>query len=546
MSLGFKRASKLILVGLFSISAMAQGAEVIGNPQAPVGGTFYINFNAEPESLNPISSSDLYATMAEGYALEGLLTVNMETYAFEPRLAERWEVSKDGLTYTFYLRKGVKWQDGKPFTAEDVKFSFDAPKDPAFKAAHRIPYFENFESVEVIDPHTIRIKTKTKYFNNLMVMGSSYIAPKHVYGDPKKKNNKILVGTGPYKLETYNKGKNLIFVKNPNWWGAQDPRFAGYAKFERVNIRFVREENLQLEMAKKGQLDFVRLTPEAFVKKTEGAPWGKEVLKVKVENSDPTDGYGFVAWNLKNPLFKDKKVRQALQHLMNRQEMIEKFRFGMSEPATGPIQSIIPFYPKDVKPRLFDLTKAKQLLREAGWVDSDKNGVLDRVIDGKKMEFKFTLLFSNRDTEKYHTLYKEDLKKAGITMDLKLVEWNSFVKSLDEQNFEAITLGWGGGSIESDLKQIWHSESARPGGSNFISYSNKEVDKLIDEARQELDQPKRWALWQKIHRLIAEDAPYVFMFNSKYKMYGVNQRIGRAKDTLKFDLGDGYWWVKAK
>jgi peptide/nickel transport system substrate-binding protein/microcin C transport system substrate-binding protein len=155
-------------------------------------------------------------------------------------------------------------------------------------------------------------------------------------------------------------------------------------------------------------------------------------------------------------------------------------------------------------------------------------------------------LFSNRDVEKYFTLYKEDLKKAGVQMEIKLVEWNTFLKSIDDRNFDAVALGWGGGVVESDLKQIWHSEAARPGGSNFVSYSNPEVDKVIDQAREELDQKKRWALWQKAHILIAEDAPYAWMFNPKFQLYAVNKRIGRPKDTYKFDIGTTYWWEEFK
>ncbi|MGE0762421.1 MAG: ABC transporter substrate-binding protein [Bdellovibrionales bacterium] len=540
-------------LGLMGVSMAAASVpanleyKTIGNPTAPQGGTFQMAFSSEPEKLNPINSSDLYASYVQEYVMDGMMTMNLETYELEPALAERYELSKDQMTYTFFLRKDAKFSDGKPVTAEDVKFSFDSVKDPRYKAVHRIPYYENIGEVTVVDPHTVKITTKKKYFLNLEVMatvGYTAIVPKHLYGDPNKKMNKDLVGSGPYVLESYNKGKNLTLAKNKNWWGWNVDHLKGKYNFDKIMIRFVKEENLEIEMLKKAQLDYDVLTPEAFMKKTEGAPFGTTIIKKKVENSDPTRGYGFVAWNFKNPLFKDRDVRVALAHLMNREEMNQKFRYGLSVPATGPWQFDNPHADSGVKPFLFDIEKAKTLLKKAGWEDRDKNGILDKTVDGKKAEFRFELLFPSRDVEKYFTLYKEDLKKAGIEMNLKVVEWNTFVKSLDEQKFDAVSLAWGGGSLETDQKQIWHSDSAKPGGSNFISYSNKDVDKLIDQAREELDAKKRSIMWKKIYRMIADDAPYAFLFNEKYVLYAHNKKIGMVKDTYKYNLGRYYWWVQ--
>lgn len=538
----------LIFFGLSS-SAAKSPMEIPGNPKAPVGGTYYKNFKSEPESFNPINSSDLYSSILQSYVMEGLLTLNPLTYEMEPGVAEKWEESKDGLTYTFYIRDGVKFSDGKPLTVEDIKFSFECVKDPAYKAAHRLPYYENIDKIEIVSPKVLRFKMKKPYFKNIQVLGSggySPIVPRHVYGDAKKMGSKKMVGSGPYVIEQYNRGKSVTIKKNPNWWGYSDKRFAGANKFGKIFFRFIKEENLELEMVKKGQLDFMETPPELFVKKAVGGPFGKTILKHQVENQDPTiKSYSYVGWNLKSPLFQDKKVRKALVHLMNRKLMNEKFRFNLSDLATGPT-----YYRNDaiadksIKPLEFDLKKANQLLKEAGWADKDKNGTLEKDIAGKKTEFRFTLLLANRDVEKYYTLYKEDLKKAGIQMDIKILEWNTFLKLVDERKFDAITMAWGVGSLEQDLKQIWHSESARAGGSNYISYSNPEVDKLIDQAREELNTEKRRSLWKKAYRLIADDAPYAFMFSTRYDLYVVNKRIGMVGATLKYDRGEGYWWVQ--
>ncbi len=520
----------------------------LGKPDAKVGGTLYRNLSSEPQSFNPMNSQEhVTSTVADAYVTEGLLSMNPDTYEWEPSLAESYEVSKDHLTFTFKLRKGVKFSDGTPLTAEDVKFSFDLVKDPAYKAAHRLPYYQDIDSVTVVDPSTVQIKMKKKYFLNLMVLGSGGFTPilsKKIYGDPNKKfSGNPLFGTGPYKVEAYNRGKNIILVRNPEWWGNEVAGLKGMAKFDRISFRFVKEENLQLEMVKKGQIDFLHdIRAESYEKKAVGDPFGKTVLKVQAENKRPKS-YGFIGWNNRNPLFKDKDVRLALSHLLNRPLLIEKFAFGHSVEARGPAYYTSPFMHPSVKPVAFNPEKAKALLAKAGWSDKAKTGVLQKDIGGKTTEFRFTLLLPNRDVEKYFTIYKEDLKKAGIDMKIQLMEWSAFERLLTEQKFEAVTLAWGGGSPETDLKQIWHSESARGGGSNFIGYSNPQVDKWIDQAREEMDLKKRTVLWQKVTKAIADDAPYTFLFNPKYDLYLLNSRVGFDKPTYTYDLSHQYFYL---
>ena len=518
----------------------------LGKPDAKVGGVINRNVLGEPEKLNPINSQDGYSRDIYENAMEGLLRLNPETYQYEPELAERYEISKDSLTYTFYLDKAAKWSDGKPVTSEDVKFTIESVKDPKYQASHRMPYYEDVESITTPDAHTVVIKMKKKYFKNLMVLASegfTPIVPKHIYEDPKYKFPiAAIIGSGPYKVEAYNRGKNIMLVRDPNHWAKDKPGFNGQAKFERINFRFIKEENLQIEMIKKGQLDYMEpVRAESFEKKAVGEPFGTTVKKVQAENKRPKN-WGFIAWNFKNPIFADKDTRVALSHLFNRQTLMDKFMYGKAVEARGPVYYKSDFMPADVKALSFDPTKAKQLLAKAGWADKDKNGVLEKDIGGQTKEFRFALLLPNRDVEKYFTMYKEDLKKAGIEMEIKLIEWNTFTKLLEEQKFDAVTLSWGGGSVEDDLKQIWHSDSARMGGSNFISYSNKEVDKAIDQAREEMNDGKRKVLWQKAVRLIANDAPYTLLFNSKYDLYLVNSRVGMDKPTYAYDFSLLYWY----
>jgi len=519
-----------------------------GNPNAKQGGTFYYNLGSTPTTLNPLSSSDAYASSVQAYVLESLGSRNSDTYGWDPALATSWTVSKDGLQFDFKIREGVKWHDGKPLTVEDVKFSFDAIVDPSDKyhTAHSKPYYENIEKVEILDKNTVRFHVKNKYFGNFDVAAGLTIVPKHLYENPseeqEKKLNKTLVGTGPYIFDDFKRGKGITLVANKDWWGKTVADKKGENNFSKVFLRFIKDSTIAIQRLEKGDLDFNALTAEEYEKKTSGKGWGKDVFKVKTENKSPK-GYGFIGWNMQDPIFKSKNVRKALYHLVNRKEMIDKFRFGYSVPATGPTYLQSEYANKTVKPIAFDPKEALEILRKEGWKDTDGDLILDKVIDGKKTPLSFTILEPSQDFVKYLTVFKEDAKKAGVDVKIKVIEWNSFIKALDERNFQAVRLAWSGGSVDWDPKQIWHSSSADNQGSNFIGYKNTTVDKLIDEARFELDKEKRKVILSKVYKEIADDFPYVFLFNDKYTFYGHTKRMQKVKDTFKFEVGLGCWWI---
>jgi peptide/nickel transport system substrate-binding protein/microcin C transport system substrate-binding protein len=525
---------------LLTLAACTQG----GGSGGSGGNTFYQAIDADPTTLNPITSSDAYASEIQSSVFDSLLTRNEDTWEWQPALAEGWEVSKDGKTFTFKLREGLKWTDGQPLTAEDVKYSFDVyfEKD-RFQAPHMMAYLEGIESVAAPDPRTVVFKTRERYFKNFDVVAGLAVIPKHFYaqGDAKDpKFNRELIGSGPYVLGEWAKGQRIVLKRNPDYWGLKVPYFAERAKFDRLYYRLAKEETVRLEMFKRGDLDFLMLTPEQYVTKTDGPDWGKRLIKVKGENSSPENfAYGFLAWNELNPLFKDRDVRTAMSHLINRDFMIEKFRYGMSEKATGPFGNRSPNSSPRVKPVEYDPHQALALLKKAGWKVTDR-GLMK---DGKP--FEFTFVFPNQDFEKYATVIKEDMKKVGITMNLKTVEWNSFIKLIEERKFDAVALSWTA-NLEPDPKQIWHSDSIKNGGSNFASYSNPEVDRLITQLRGTMDAAKRIPIYHRIHELIARDQPYSFLFNRKYYLYAANARIHRPQDSFKYGLGVSTWSVKAE
>ena len=507
-------------------------------------GKWAINAGASPPTINPLSSTTMGASTIQGFVIEGLLTSDLDTLEWKAGLAESWEIKDDSKTFEFTLRKGIKWHDGKPFSVEDVKFSFDIIFKDDYPTQRIRAYFENFYPPTILGPHKIQFKVKKKYHKNFDVLASGgyfSIVPKHIYHQPKDKKllNKMLIGTGPYMLKEFKRGQRALLEKNRQWWGRGEAHLKEQYQFDQVIVRFIKGETPQLENFKKGKLSFLGLTPEQYMKKTKGKKWGKKYHKKQVQNQS-AKGYSFVGFNLKNPLFQAKKARQAMAHLMNRDFMIDKFLSGMSLPATGPLYRQNSYSNPTVKPLEFDPSKALRYLKSAGWEDTDNDQILDRIIKGKKTRFSYTLLIPNKDFEKYLTIFKQDSKKAGVEVKLKLIEWNTFVKHLDERNFEAVILAWGGGSVEWDPKQIWHS-SSQDGGSNFIHYSNQEVDALIDLARVTMDKKKRLPILHKVYRLIADDAPYIFLFNRKYDLYAYQNSIERPKDTFNFGIGTSHW-----
>ena len=367
------------------------------------------NLPKEPENLHPIRSTDLYSYMVQSYVVETLLKRNIETYQWEPHLATKWEEGPQYITFT--LRDQVHWQDGRPLTAKDVVFSFNAYKDPSFGGARYIAYFENIESATPIDNKTIRFKLKKKYFGNFNTLASLTVLPEHIYKDKEKKLSRKIMGSGPYVLTKYERGKKLELIQNQNWWGRKAKPLTH--RIPNIVFRLIADETSQLIRMAAGDLDYLSLTPEAFIKKTTKKPWGESLIKKETQNKQPS-GYGFVAWNLKNPLFQNLKVRKALAYLMNRELMNQKFQYGKAKLATGPWYSWSDYADPSISPLPFDPQKAHRLLKSAGWEDKDKNGVLENTINGQKTELKFTLIFSNRDFEKYLTLYQEDLKKTGL------------------------------------------------------------------------------------------------------------------------------------
>jgi len=520
----------------FFVFLLALGACEYKVPNDPQ--TLVWHLGAEPDILNPITSTDAYASRIESLVYDALIERDNETLEWKPKMAESWEVSPDKLHFTFHLRPGILWQDGKPVTADDVVYSFDRIMDPKVDAPHLRVYYQDIDKVEKLDDLTVRFTYKKPYFLALEFCGGIPIIPKHLFDNGedfnKHSQNRFPVGNGPYKFVSWETGRKLVLEKNENYWaiGKLPEKVPAIKK---ISMEVIAEDTVALQILKKGELDFAGLRPIQWVRQTETPGFKEKFNKFQFY----TPGYSFIGWNMRSIYFSDKRVRRAMTMLVNRAQILEKLNFGLGQVVTGPFYFQGRDYDKNIVPIAYDPEGAKKLLKEAGWEDHDGDGLLDK--DGKPFRFEFLIPSGRRFAERLSTILKEDLSKVGIDMQIRRIEWAVFIKNLDERDFDAVTLSWTFG-LDQDPYQVWHSSQAEK-GSNFVGFKNARVDELIEAGRTEFDRDKRSAMNKEIHRIIDEEQPYTFMFASP-ALVALHKRFTNVKvyptgmDTLEWKIAD--------
>ncbi|MDD4879554.1 MAG: peptide-binding protein [Candidatus Omnitrophica bacterium] len=453
----------------------------------------------DASTLVPILASDSASQDICGLVFNGLVRYDKDLN-LEGELAESWEIKEGGLVIIFHLRKNVKWHDGRPFTARDVEFTYQKLIDPDVKT----PYsgdFERVKSLEVLDDNTVKVTYKEPFSPGLSSWGM-WIMPKHILEKEDLSNTKFSrgpIGTGPYKFKEWKTGEKIVLVSNPDY-------YEGRPYINRYIYRIIPDQATTfLELQTQG-VDEVGLTPLQYARQTDTQFFKKYYRKYKY----PSFGYTYMGLNMKDPLFAGRRVRLALDHAIDKDEIIKGVLLGLGRVSTGPFPPESWAYNKDIRSVPYDPKKAKELLKEAGWEDRDGDGWLDK--DGKR--FKFTLLINqgNDPRKTSAEIIQRRLKEVAIEVDIRPVEWATFLSEfIDKRRFEAVIMGWGL-SRDPDSYDIWHSSKQRPGEFNFVGYENKEVDALLEAGRREFDREKRKEIYNKIHRLIFADHPYIFLY----------------------------------
>ena len=516
---------------MLSALVSAVDTPALGAEPEPVDGDWLVyHLSAEPGTLNPITATDAFESRINSYILESLLERDPKTTKLTPKLAEFWDISDDHLTYTFHLRKDVKWHDGKPFTARDVLYSFERIRDPKVDAAHLRNYYRDVESLEMLDDYTVRFTYKMPYFLALEFCGGLPIVPAHMFKEGDDFNTHPIgrspVGTGPYKFEKWETGKEITLVRNEDYWG-EKPHLM------RILFRIITNDTVALQALKRGELDVMGLRPIQWVKQTEGRKFEKEFYKLKYYLPQ----YIYIGWNSAKPYFNDKRTRTAMTMFMDREGFVKEIMYGFAVVVTGNFYINGPYYNKDIKPFPYDPEGAAALLKEAGWEDHDGDGVIDK--DGVPFKFEMMLPAGSKTGEQIATILQEDLKKAGIEMGIRRLEWAVFTQKLHAREYDASILAWSLG-WDADPFQVWHSSQIE-GGSNTVGFKNEEADEIIVEGRKEFDFEKRKAMYQRFHHIMHEEQPYTFMFTPE-SLVAVSRRFENV-NVYKLGIDPKEWWV---
>ncbi len=466
----------------------------------PAYGDIIVNGGiGDASNLIPLLASDKPSHDIAGLVYNGLVKYdkNMNTVG---DLAEFWDISANGLIITFHLRKGVKWHDGRPFTAADVLYTYQVTIDPKTPTAYAGDFLK-VKKADVLDDYTFRV-TYDKPFAPALISWGASILPKHLLAGTditKSPLTRHPIGTGPYKFKEWVAGQKIVLVANPDY-------FEGRPYIDGHITRIIPDmATLFLELRSQG-IDISGLSPLQYTRQTESKVFQDNFNKYRYLSF----AYTYLGYNLKNPLFTDKRVRQAISYAINKDEIVSGVLLGLGKPATGPFKPGTWAYNGDVKIYNFNPQKARELLREAGWKDSNGDGILEK--DGKPFVFELVLSQGNETRQKCAEIIQRQLAEVGITVKIRVLEWAAFINDfINKRRFDTVILGW---TIppDPDAYDVWHSSKTAPEELNFISYKNTEADEMLERGRSTFDQKERKKYYDRFQEILAEDQPYTFLY----------------------------------
>ena len=494
------------------------------------GGSIFLGSLGEASNLIPYLSSD-----AASHEVADLLYVSLLRYDKdlkpEPWAAASWSMEDGGKLMRFTLRKGILWEDGQELTAEDVAFTCALVADPATGS----PYAEDFmriKELRVLDRYTFEVHYE-QFFARAVASWMNPILPKHILAGQNIRDTPFSrkpVGAGPYRLALWEPGSRIVLTASPSY-------FAGKPHIDRVVYRIIPDNATMFMETRAGRLDVMDLSPLQYQRQTSGPSWEQRFRKYRYLSSV----YVFMGFNLEHPFFKDVRVRRAISLAIDRQSIIQGVLLGEGVPAFGPFKPGSWAYHPSLRPVRQDIPAAQKLLAEAGFSDSDGDGILDR--DGLPLAFTVLTNQGNEQRILTATLIQSQLKAVGVGVNIRTVEWAAFIREfVNKGRFDAVILGW---TIPQDpeLYKVWHSSQAHDNGLNFIHYRNSEVDSLLEQARSTPNQEARAHLYYRIQEILDEEQPYCFLFVPQ-ALPVVNRRfqgICPALAGIMYNFED--WWV---
>ena len=485
------------------------------------GGTLTVRVNTNPPSLTYLLDSDGWLHRITMHNLHQALIRpdprDHPDYELIPELAERWEVSDDRLTFTFHLRKGVRWHDGKPFTSADVRFTFDRLLDEKVRSMHLRQSFQDLESVTTPDDHTVVVRYEKPYVWALEKIANLPILPAHAFeGYEGSKFNsapyhRAPIGTGPFKFVSWEDQRSIVFERNEDYWGRK-------AWVDRVVYRIIPEPNVAQQLLLRGEIDLdINLGSEQYAKLAFEPKIVETYHRVKYYEAS----YTWIGWNHRRPIFQDTRVRRALAMLLDRQKIADALFEGIAETAHCVFYHLGPGCDPATRTPDFDPDEAARLLEEAGWRDTDGDGTLDK--DGIPFRFTMTIPSGNPTNEALVLVFQQQLHRLGIEMEVQRIEWSVYTKRLRSGEFDACMLAWIM-DAENDPYQLWHS-SQIDGGSNYLAYANPELDRMAEQIRGVFDRAERQAILRRFNQTVVDEAPLLLVYHLPRRTM-VNRRLG--------------------
>ncbi len=510
----------LIVFGICLMSACSNGEDAAkklnSNYDAPhptsQGGTMIDAMTGEPSGLIAMIAGESAASAIAGNIFNSLLKYD-KNLNLTGELAQSWEVSADQRTITFHLKPNLKWADQRPLSSADVLFTWQKVTDDNT----RTPYGSDFKLVskaEAPDAQTFRVTYAVPYAPALDTWAGLHILPKHLLQDQDINNTAFArhpVGSHYYKLSDWKNGQYLKLSRNP--YASQ-----GQANIEHLLSRIIPDKAAQFLELSADNIDSMALNPIQYARIFPSRPDLSNNIGLYKELGN---SYSYMGFNLKRKPFDDVRVRQAINYAIDKQEIIDGVLLGLGEPVASPYKPGTRWSNPKLRPYPYDPNKARALLREAGFADTNGDGILEK--DGKPFSFEI-LTNQNKEREMTAVLIQRRLKEVGIEVNIRVLEWASFLgRFIKPKQFDAVVLGWSL-SLDPDQYGIWHSSQQAPGQFNFISYSNPQADKLLEAGRIELNPDMRMKIYHAFSKILLEDSPVIYL-SAGYGLSAIHKRV---------------------
>lgn len=504
-----KRREFRFITALMLLFIIASCTPATVSDTKPTGETIVIPDTLRFTFVNPLLTISTLSTRLIEIVFDGLIEFD-DRFEPKPHLAESWERSQDGRTWTFHIRPGVKFHDGVELTAEDVAFSFEKMKERVGKTTYTFN-FQDMQAIHVQDKYTVQIILKKALASFLQSLNVA-ILPKHLLEGQNIETTNFNfhpVGTGPYKLKSWS-DTEIILEANESY-------FLGRPFLDAIRAVVYPTREMVWVKLMSGEADFFDfLTPDHY-------DLSKQIPTFRFYSA-PMPYYYLIAFNIMDPLFRDSRVRRALNYAVNKDEIVAKVLKGEGQPSAGTIFPGSWAHDSTVRPYPYAPKMARALLVDAGWEDHDG----DHFIDKGGRPFEFTVHVNVGDEMKLKTLLliQQQLLDIGVRLNVKLFEASN-LDFLFKKQFQAHFPGFGAGGDPDLSYKFWHSSQSRD-AFNWSSYRNEKVDRLLDDGRVEFDPQKRKAIYFRFQEEIHDDPPGIFLFWTNY-LVGVQERFKGVK-----------------